>query len=113
MIFVDTSAWFACVVPHDSDYGTASDWLKANRERLITTDYVIDETLTLLKARHEYERAVALRARLFSGDLTEAYHVTEMDVRSAWQGFHAYADKAFSVDKHFMQFGNVLVVPAQ
>jgi predicted nucleic acid-binding protein len=51
MVFVDTSAWFAAVVPTDSDHLHAARWLAANSERLLTTDYVVDETLTLLRAR--------------------------------------------------------------
>lgn len=50
MIFVDTSAWFAAIVPTDPNYPHAARWLAANSEPLLTTDYVIDETLTLLRA---------------------------------------------------------------
>lgn len=51
MIFVDTAAWFASVVPSDSEHQKAILWLTNNTESLLTTDYVIDETLTLLRAR--------------------------------------------------------------
>jgi predicted nucleic acid-binding protein len=53
MIFVDTGAWFASVVPTDTDYHAAIAWLSTNSQPLITSDYVIDETLTLLRARGE------------------------------------------------------------
>lgn len=45
MIFVDTGAWFASVVPSDIDHASASQWLNQNVEPLLTTDYIIDETL--------------------------------------------------------------------
>jgi uncharacterized protein len=48
MIFVDTVAWYACVVPSDPNHAAAAAWLHANHSPLLTTDYVIDETLTLL-----------------------------------------------------------------
>lgn len=48
MIFVDTGAWFAAIVPTDPNHERAAAFLAANREPLITTDYVVDETLTLL-----------------------------------------------------------------
>jgi uncharacterized protein len=51
MVFVDTRAWFAAVVPSDPNHPQAASWLAANSEVLITTDYVIDEILTLLRAR--------------------------------------------------------------
>jgi predicted nucleic acid-binding protein len=63
MIFVDTSAWFAAVVPSDPDYSEAANWLAVNREPLLTTDYVVDETLTLLRARGERMRARVLGER--------------------------------------------------
>lgn len=53
MIFVDTGAWFASLIPVDPDHAAASAWLAQNREALLTTDYVVDETLTLLRARSE------------------------------------------------------------
>lgn len=51
MICVDTGAWFAAFVPNDPDHVAADAWLEANREPLVTTDYVVDELLTLLKMR--------------------------------------------------------------
>jgi len=51
MIFVDTGAWYASLVPTDPDHTKAVQWLAGNDSPLLTTDYVIDETLTLLRAR--------------------------------------------------------------
>ena len=131
MIFVDTSAWFAAVVPTDSDYPQAARWLAANSEQLLTTDYVIDETLTLLRARGERQRARVLGEKFFASSMTEVYFLTEDDIRQAWSVFHRYDDKswsftdcaskvvieqmniseAFAFDHHFRQFGNVRVIP--
>ncbi|MEN9223107.1 MAG: PIN domain-containing protein [Thermostichus sp. BF3_bins_97] len=131
MIFVDTGAWFASIVPSDSDYSLASTWLNQNREALITTDYVIDETLTLLRMRHEKQRAIALGNAFFSGNLTIVHYITESEINQAWQVFHQFSDKnwsftdctskvvmeglkvsqAFAFDHHFRQFGSINVVP--
>jgi predicted nucleic acid-binding protein len=131
MIFVDTGAWFASVVPWDMSHAAATAWLRQNREPLLTTDYVVDETLTLLRARQEMPRAVALGGLLFGGGLAQLYFLTESDLRAAWQVFQGYADKewsftdctskvvidhlglshAFSFDQHFRQFGSVHVIP--
>jgi hypothetical protein len=64
MVFVDTSAWFASVVPDDPDHAAAIKWLRENERLLITTDYVVDEILTLLRARGQNRRAAALGSRL-------------------------------------------------
>ena len=53
MIFVDTGAWFAISVPTDPHHRAALRWLSGNARPFLTTDYVIDETLTLLKVRGE------------------------------------------------------------
>ena len=60
MIFVDTGAWFAAFVPNDSDHAAAAAWLEQNVEPLVTTDYVLDELLTLMKRRGEFSRALQL-----------------------------------------------------
>ena len=59
MIFVDTGAWFAAFVPNDPDHVAADAWLEANHKPLVTTDYVVDELLTLLKMRGEYQRTLS------------------------------------------------------
>jgi hypothetical protein len=51
VIFVDTGAWFAAFVPKDADHSAARAWLAGNEAPLLTTDYVLDELLTLLRMR--------------------------------------------------------------
>ena len=82
MIFVDTGAWFAIIVPSDPNYPTAKAWMQQNQSFLLTTDYVVDETLTLLRARGEFQRAIALGEALFSGTLAQIYYLTQADVQA-------------------------------
>lgn len=58
MIFVDTGAWYALLVNDDPDHQKARAWVAANRERLVLTDYILDETLTLLRARGQKKQAI-------------------------------------------------------
>jgi predicted nucleic acid-binding protein len=60
VIFVDTGAWFARFVPSDPDHPAARDWLDRDTKPLLTTDYIVDELLTLLKVRGEYLRALGV-----------------------------------------------------
>ncbi len=130
MIFVDTSAWFAGIVPTDADHEIAAEWFRSNDELLITSDYVIDETLTLFRARGERSRALAIADEFFSGGLTEILYLTEEEIRESVSMFKRFVDKdwsftdctskylceryqikkAISFDKHFRQFGSVEVV---
>ena len=131
MIFVDTGAWYASLVPTDPDHATAVQWLAINLSPLLTTDYVIDETLTLLRARGERKRALLLGTRFFHHDLAEIHKVTSADLTLAWETFEQFDDKnwsftdctskvvmeqlgvkvAFAFDHHFHQFGTIQVVP--
>jgi predicted nucleic acid-binding protein len=131
MIFVDTGAWYASLVPTDPDHEKAVEWLAANHSRLLTTDYIIDETLTLLRVRGERKRALLLGTRFFHHDLAEIHKITTSDLTLAWKTFEQFDDKgwsftdcaskvvmeqlrikvAFAFDHHFQQFGTVKVVP--
>jgi len=96
MIFVDTGAWYASLVLTDPDHSRAVQWLVENHSPLLTTDYVIDETLTLLRVRGERKRALALGARFFHYDLAEIHKVTTADLTLAWQTFEQFDDKNWS-----------------
>ena len=51
--FVDTSGFYACLVRADDSHLEAATILRGARGRgsFVTTDYVLDETVTLLRAR--------------------------------------------------------------
>jgi predicted nucleic acid-binding protein len=131
VIFVDTGAWFALFVREDPDHRAATTWLVQNEEPLTTSDYVIDELLTLLRVRGQGKRAVEVGKGLFAEQLATVFWVTPEDVYQAWDFFSNFTDKgwsftdcvsravmermevkrAFAFDRHFSQFGGVEVVP--
>jgi uncharacterized protein len=130
-IFVDTGAWSARFVPTDRDHAAARDWFDQNPHALVTTDYIVDELLTVLRIRNESQRALEIGGPLLNSELCDLEWVTEANVRSAWRVFSAYRDKEWSFtdcvslvvierlgittavafDEHFRQFGTVAVVP--
>lgn len=125
MIYADTSAWFAMFASDDQHHAEAIRWQKANRERLVTTDYVVDETLTLLRTRRQSPAALTFGTLAFGGRLAEVVYLSEADVLAAWEVFRNFDDKewsftdctskvvmerlgittAFAFDRHFAQFG--------
>jgi uncharacterized protein len=131
LVFVDTSAWFAAVVPEDANDAAATAWFAHNQRSLVTTDYVVDETLTLLRVRGQHQRADVLGTKLFAGQLATVHYLIPEEIRSAWQVFHQFRDKdwsftdctskvaaemlgcarAVAFDEHFRQFGTLLVEP--
>ena len=96
MTFTDTGAWFAVSVKSDENHVSALTWFRKNQQPLLTTDYIVDETLTLLRSRQQNSFAQALRRRFFSGAVATIYYLTEDDVRRAWQIFMQYEDKEWS-----------------
>jgi uncharacterized protein len=131
VILVDTGIWVASANPHDRLHGTATNLVHNSPDDLVTTDYIVDESLTLLRSRRRPAAAIMLGERLFGGAITDIHHVEPNDVREAWQIFQQFRDKewsftdcvsyvvmqrlnirtAYSFDHHFHQFGTVNVLP--
>jgi uncharacterized protein len=131
MIFVDSGAWYASLIPLDPDHAAAQAWLRQNNEPLLTTDFIMDETLTLLRARGQNQKASKLGSAFLDGSAATLYCIAMDDLYEAMEVFQRFADKewsftdctskvvieklelatAFSFDHHFRQFGTVQVVP--
>ncbi len=127
-LFLDTAGWIACADGADPDHkaacGARDNWLE-REGLLITSDYVIDKTLTLLRLRlglhaaEEWWHALAASKRV----VRESIH--EERAERARHIFFRYRDKDFSftdctsfalmrelrirealtTDKHFRQAG--------
>lgn len=102
-----------------------------NTEPLFTTDYIVDETLTLLRARGQNRRAITVGSAFVTGSAATVHFITWDDFVDAWEVFRRFSDKewsftdctskvvmerlglttAFSFDRHFLQFGTIRVVP--
>jgi predicted nucleic acid-binding protein len=128
-MFVDTSAWYAGIVPTDPQYHVVRRTL-ASGGRLVTTDYVLDETLTLLKARGHVDRARRFGTRILEGKAARLEFISERDIQQAWLVFTTFRDKAWSftdctsfivmkrltitqalaLDEHFHQMPGISVV---
>ncbi len=131
MIFVDTSAWFAIFSRRDVNHGAATSAIRTFHEQFVTTDFVVDETLTLLRARGENRRALAFGRRVIEGQWAQVVRIDAADFSAAWTQFQKFSDKewsftdctsrvvmerlgirrAFAFDDHFRQFGTVATVP--
>jgi uncharacterized protein len=131
VIFVDSGAIFALVVPDDPDHVKIEDWYRKNKEPLLTSDYCLDELLTLLVARGHPSLAISTGWKIFSGDLCDLQFLVPEQTRRAWAVFQtkhqlgwSFTDctskvlidelgirTAASLDQHFRQFGNITVVP--
>jgi predicted nucleic acid-binding protein len=131
VIFVDTSAWYALFASGDANHASANRLLVSIKEPLVTSDYIVDETLTLFRSRSEDRRAHTFGTKVIDDSFAEIIRISEDDFARAWQVFRRFADKrwsftdctsrvvterlaiqrAFAFDDHFRQFGMVTVVP--
>jgi uncharacterized protein len=67
-VFIDTSGFYALLAGDDDRHSQAAAYLRnaaAKRIRFVTTDYVLDETATLLKARGRISLLVPFFERIF------------------------------------------------
>lgn len=132
MIFVDTSVWLSLFAHEAEHHAVVQHWFDQVTDVLLTSDYVVDELLTLLRARgmRRYEEVAG--AALLAGEYAELHYTDRRDIEAGWQVFQRFNDKAWSftdcvsyaqmqrlglqraasLDHHFRQFGIVEVVPA-
>ncbi len=98
-LFVDTSAWCALFNTGDNHYPWAKElWEKIVRDKihLMTSDYILDETLTLLRVRVNFEAAKEAGEKLMASHILQRINVSDRDFMLAWEWFKKYKDKLFS-----------------
>lgn len=130
-LFVDTGAWLALNNNKDKYHIIA---VKANKDFLdngyfyVSSDYILDETYTLLRYDVGHKRAVEFGGEIKSlqkmGKI-RIVHINQDILGKAWEVFEKYSDKdfsftdctsfavidmlgineAFCFDRHFEQYG--------
>ena len=95
-IFVDTGAWFAYINADDPDHRRVRQFFDQYSGRLITTNYIFDETVTLTLARLGHRKSVLVGKTLLNLEVVEMIHITPADEKNAWSLFEKRPDKAYS-----------------
>ncbi|MBN2492279.1 MAG: PIN domain-containing protein [Planctomycetes bacterium] len=95
-MFVDTSAWFAYVNRSDPDHAAVAPVLRAHEGRLVTSSYVFDELVTLLRYRADHATAVRVGAWILDAATVDLVQVTAEDERRAWALFTGRPDQSYS-----------------
>src|SRR5947207_15789450 len=96
MLFVDSSGWYSFFITLDPNHSRVRAHLNRPAERLFTTDYCIDETLTLLMARGEVDRALDAGRAFFQEDLAVIHFVKDSQIHRAWILFQHQAAAGWS-----------------
>ena len=90
---IDTSAWYAYIDKSDTEHAAAVKLVKDLDRPLITSNYIFDEVLTLVKLRMGYHVAINLGQKLLNQDVAGLVRLTKADESRAWEIFVQYEDK--------------------
>ncbi len=101
MILVDTGAWYALSDPRDRNSASAvAAWNQVRTGeygRAVATDYVLDETYTLLRMRLGVRAVRAFRDRLARPGNLRILRVSERDFEEALDMMVAHDDQRWSL----------------
>jgi hypothetical protein len=107
VIFLDTGFLFALFAEHDARHERAVRAFEAFADRrlsdlILTTNYVVAETITLVRVRghrdaaHAHELAVAVGRRLRAGVFGRVHRATEDDESAAFAYLVRHRDQRYS-----------------
>ena len=101
-IFVDTWAWYALVDVKDADHTLAqetNEQLLRDGYIFITTNFVLDEAITLIQYNLHHQAAVrfyAMLQQLINDGSVEMIRIEENHELAAWDLLKQYDDQVFS-----------------
>lgn len=130
-IFVDTSAWFALFDKSDDFHQQAKDFFETNTIPLLTSNFILTETLTLVKSRLGNSVSLTVGRKFFHESIASVIEIDRIALEAAWNIFQKYSDKgfsftdcttfaimerlkihgAFTFDEHFRQYGKFKCLP--
>ena len=101
VVFVDSSAWIAIAHQQDSRHAEARAYYRTlmTGTKLVTSNYVLSESITFLTYRQRRRQALELHAMIQSAvqlNLLEVEWVTPGIHDMAWDIYLRYADQTFS-----------------
>lgn len=97
--FVDISAWLALNDSSDNFHREALarvDKIKTTNTALYTSDYAIDESLTIIRYRVSHKLAVLFGESVLTSGIVTVVSLTDEDRHAAREMFRRYDDKEFS-----------------
>ena len=98
-VFVDTSGFYSLLIRRDDRHQQATRLLRKaqrRRDRFVTTDYVLDETATLLRARGHGHLVPVLLDTVFSSAACAVSWTDAEQFRATCDFFLKHEDQAWS-----------------
>lgn len=101
MIFVDSTAWIALELPADRRHAEALAAFRTARTgkfgALVTSDYVMSESLTLVHMDAGLDAAETLASRVFDSQRVRVLWTSPSEFRTAWSLMRDRRDKRWSL----------------
>jgi hypothetical protein len=125
LVFVDTGAFYALADKRDPAHSRAKRFYKECASRLLTTDFIFAETMSLMTKRLGKDISVAFGRGILGSPAIRIEEPTAPVRETAWSIFSRHLDKdydlidcisfsimdafgireAFGFDQHFRQYG--------
>ena len=105
-LFLDTSGLFAYFHPNAVEHTATTDFLKRVGQNelpyrpLLTSTYVLDELVTLLRSKGTHELAVTALARTLDSDEITVIEEQDAEFTAAREQFEQYDDHDISFTDH-------------
>lgn len=99
MLFLDTSALVAYFDKNDANYESSRSFFRSlpkEKIRVVITDYVLDECITMVLSRAGHGVAVTAGEFLLSSRIVELIWLDEAVKIASWEYFRKHAYKVFS-----------------
>ena len=100
MILIDTGAWYALSDPQERHHGHAAALFglltKGEQGRMVTSDYILNETYTLLRMRLGIEPVKRLRHLLGQSSSIQLVRVSDNDFERSLDLMLSHGDKHWS-----------------
>jgi hypothetical protein len=101
VIFIDTGGWVALEVPGESRHDAAMKCLEEIRKgrhgAAVTSDFVLDEVLTLLRMKIGLPAAESVARRSMESESVRIAYVGPETFRQAWEMMRGHRDKRWSL----------------
>jgi len=98
-VFIDSAAFVAISNKNDQFHKMAVEINKSlliSKVRYITTNFILDESITILRLRIGHASTVDFHEKIIKSGLIEIIHISELIEEQAWHIFKKFSDKEFS-----------------
>ena len=96
LLFVDTSVWFVFANRGDGRHPATLEFVGSFEGRLVTSNFVFDETITLCRQRLGHAISLEFGNALLSGDIVDLIRALPEDEVAAWDLFSDRPDQSYS-----------------